>query len=103
MKDDELVTVYTVTNPTQAELVRMALESEGIDAHLDGEGQGGGGLVGIFDTHVVVRAADAERARAIIAFHESPEDDLPEDDPFPEDLAEDADAEGVELDPDEEA
>jgi hypothetical protein len=98
MSKDDLVTVYTVKDPTQAELVRMALEAEGITAHLDGEGQGGGGLVGIFDTHVVVRAGDADRAREIIAFHESSEDDLEEDDPFPEDLPEDEDAEGIEID-----
>ena len=65
MSNEDLVTVYTVKDPTQAELIRMALEGEGIAAHLDGEGQGGGGLIGIFDTHVVVRASDAERARAM--------------------------------------
>ena len=101
MSSDELVTVYTVKNPVQAELVRIALENEGISCHLDGEGQGGGGLVGVFDMHVVVRAADAERAREVIAFHESGDDDLSEEDDFPENQPEDDDSEGVEL-PDEE-
>ena len=67
MDQEELVTVYTVKNPTQAEIIRVALENEGIQCYLEGEGQAG--LTGIFDIEVMVKADDAGRARALIESH----------------------------------
>jgi len=43
MEPEDLVPVYTVSNPTEAELVRSALESVGITCQIGGEGQGGFG------------------------------------------------------------
>ena len=41
MDADEPVTVYTVNNPYEAEVIKMALQGEGISCQLDGEGQAG--------------------------------------------------------------
>jgi hypothetical protein len=65
---DELVRVYTVKNANQAEIVKNFLESEGIFCGIEGEGQVG--LAGILDIKLLVRAADADRARELIAQHE---------------------------------
>ena len=73
MSDEELVPVYTVKSPSQAEIIRNTLESEGIFCRLDGEGQAG--LAGIMDISVVVAATDAERARAILQMHEPLDED----------------------------
>jgi hypothetical protein len=68
MQYDDLVSVYTVKNPTEAEVIRVALEGQGIACHLAGEGQAG--LTGIIDIDVMVRAADEDRARAILESYE---------------------------------
>jgi hypothetical protein len=68
MNTDALVTVFTLKNPAQAEILRLALQEEGIACFLEGENQAG--LTGIFDIDVQVRAADAERARELIKAHE---------------------------------
>lgn len=65
---DELVTIYTAREPTLAELVRSELEAEGIRSEVSGENQGG--LAGVLRIEVLVRAQDAERARAFIQSHE---------------------------------
>lgn len=65
MDADEPVQVYTVNNPLVAELIRNALQAEGIECELSGESQGG--FAGVLDEiQIMTRAADAERARAII-------------------------------------
>ncbi len=65
MEADEPVTVYTVNNPNEAEVIKMALQGEGIPCRLDGEGQAG--LSDILEIGVLVRAKDADRARKILA------------------------------------
>jgi hypothetical protein len=64
MDSEEPVSVYTVTDPTQAELIRNALQEEGIVCEISGETQGG--FTGVFSIDVMVRAIDADRARHII-------------------------------------
>ncbi|MCH5378030.1 MAG: DUF2007 domain-containing protein [Planctomycetes bacterium] len=64
MADDRVVCVHTVTDPTTAEVIRGALENEGIRCELGGKGQGG--YTGLWEIEILVRAADAERAREII-------------------------------------
>ena len=81
MKDEELVSVYSVKNPHHGEIIRNALESEGIFCRLDGDSQAG--LAGIMDIDVLVPAADAERARTILEMHEplpSDESDMDSED-----------------------
>lgn len=60
MKDDELQIVFTTTHPAEAEMVRMALESEGIVAFVDGANQAG--FTGMLDIQVSVAQKDAARA-----------------------------------------
>ncbi len=65
---DELVRACTLTDATKAEILRNALEDEGIDCMIDGENQAG--LTGVLDIHLLVRADDLERARAFLEEHE---------------------------------
>ena len=64
MEAAEPVTVYTVNNPYEAEVVKAVLQGEGISCQLDGEGQAG--LSDILEIGVLVRARDADRAQKII-------------------------------------
>jgi hypothetical protein len=69
MKADEPVTVYTLNDPYEAEVVRTALRSQGIPCELDGTHQAG--LSEVLEIGVLVRARDADRARKFIRRHES--------------------------------
>ena len=64
MDADELITVYTVYDPAEADVIRNALEMEGIRCVLDNEHQAG--LTGVFQIAVQVRAIDADKARRLI-------------------------------------
>jgi hypothetical protein len=68
LSPDEPVTVYTLNDFFQAEIIKNALQSEGIHCELDGAGQAG--LTEILTIGVVVRARDADHARKIIEKHE---------------------------------
>ena len=68
MDADEPVTVYTLNDPFQAEVIKTGLRSKGIFCELDGERQAG--LSEILEIGVLVRAEDADRARQIIRRHE---------------------------------
>ncbi len=68
MNADELVTIYTLTDPGQADIVKAALESDGIRCELGGDGQAG--FTGLWEIDVLVRATDADQARKIIQSHE---------------------------------
>jgi hypothetical protein len=94
MDPAEQVAVFIARDPVQAELVKNALEDEGIKAAIQGEGQGG--LTGVLEVRVLVRVVDEARAREVIAFHEGPEDDLDESDG----LSDEPDLEGIEIDED---
>jgi Putative prokaryotic signal transducing protein len=65
MDSQEPIEVYTVNDPTLAELIRNALHEEGIVCEIGGEGQAG--FSGVFDIQILTKASDAERARGIIA------------------------------------
>jgi hypothetical protein len=65
---NELVTVYTLKEPSKAEIIKNALCGEGIPCELDGEGQAG--LSEILEIGVLVRAQDADLARRFIEQHE---------------------------------
>jgi hypothetical protein len=68
LEADDPVTVYTLNDPCQAEIIKAALRSEGISCELDGERQAG--LSDILEIGVLVRARDADRARKLIRRHE---------------------------------
>lgn len=69
MDPHELISVNTCTNATEAEVIRAALEAEGIPCQIEGEGQAG--LAGILKMRLLVRAADADQARDFIERHEA--------------------------------
>jgi hypothetical protein len=70
MDVNDLVTVYTMSNPMKAEMVKNLLESEGIRCFLDGINQAAEpGLIGL-EIDVQVPAADADRARKLILANE---------------------------------
>lgn len=64
-----LISIYTTKNPGEAEVVRLALEENGILAAIQGGVQAG--LTGALDIDVMVRAEDIVRAREFIAQHQS--------------------------------
>jgi hypothetical protein len=77
MSIHDLVTVYTVSNAIEAEIIKNALIDEGIHCEIEGENQAGeAGLTGI-EIKLQVPAPDAVRAKAFIADHESLADDEP--------------------------
>jgi hypothetical protein len=69
MDVEELVTVYSLKDPNKAEIIKMALQNEGITCFLDGENQAG--LTGVLEIGVMVRSWDADRALRVIKSHES--------------------------------
>ncbi len=68
MEPNALVTVYTLTDANRAEIIKGALQAEGIHCQLGGEGQAG--FTGLWDIEVMVRAEDADQAEKIIQSHE---------------------------------
>lgn len=61
---DELAIVYTTTHTADAEVVRLALEEEGLAAFIDGAQQAG--FSGVMDVHVRVARPDVEQALRVI-------------------------------------
>lgn len=59
--DQDLVTVYSVNNAPEAELVRAALEAEGIRCVIGGEGQAG--LAGVLSIDILVPEDSVAKAR----------------------------------------
>jgi hypothetical protein len=65
----ELVRLTIVANPTEAEVVRSLLETEGIEALVKQTNYGAGTMDGYSggEQEILVRATDLEAARALIA------------------------------------
>lgn len=63
--NDELAVVYSTTHPADAEMVKLSLEHEGIQAFVEGENQGG--LTGVLTVRVCVSQDDAARAEELVA------------------------------------
>lgn len=61
----ELVRVYSVQEPTLAELLRQELNAQGIRCEVSGENQAG--LTGVLNIDLLVQATDTERARELLA------------------------------------
>jgi hypothetical protein len=64
MDRQDLVSVWTVNTPTEAEIARAALESAGISCEISGETQAG--LAGVLAINILTRAEDAEEARKFL-------------------------------------
>jgi hypothetical protein len=67
MEQDDLVSVFTLNDPGKADIIKNALEAEGIRCELGGEHQAG--FTGLFEIDVLVREADADRALKLIESH----------------------------------
>ncbi|NQV25881.1 MAG: DUF2007 domain-containing protein [Rhodopirellula sp.] len=61
----QLVEVYSVTDPNVAEIIKAALQREGITCWIEGENQAG--LAGVLSITLLTRAKDADHAHRIIA------------------------------------
>jgi hypothetical protein len=61
---NEVDVVYTTNDVYEAEIIRNQLQDAGIKCELDGASQGG--FTEIVETKLLVRAADAVRARELI-------------------------------------
>jgi hypothetical protein len=71
MESHDLVTIYTLANPVTAEIIKNALQSEGIRCFLDGINQAAEpGLIGL-EIKVLVAPSDADRARKLVESHDA--------------------------------
>ena len=71
MDSRDLVTVYTLTDPVRAEVIRGALQAEGIHCFLDGLNAAESTGISAFEIKVQVPAGDADRAGRFIKSHEA--------------------------------
>ena len=70
MEAQNFVTVYTVANAVEAEIIKNALLDEEVACTIEGENQAGeSGLMGL-EIKLQVPAEQAERARAFLVQHE---------------------------------
>ena len=69
MDPQDPVEVYATLSPSEAEIIRVMLDGEGIGAEVAGDAQGGfpGALP---EVSVLVPAQDADRARDLIRQHQ---------------------------------
>ncbi|MDG2186478.1 MAG: DUF2007 domain-containing protein [Mariniblastus sp.] len=65
--DQKIVSIYTLSDPYEAELIKNTLEDHDIRCSLDGETQGG--FVGVVNIGILVKESDAERAVELIRKH----------------------------------
>ena len=65
--ETHLVSVYAVTDPVKAELIRNMLIENGVNCELGGEQQAG--FTGTLAVEIIVCESDAARARALIQEH----------------------------------
>lgn len=73
MDANELVTVYTVNDATEAEIIKNFLNAEGIACQIGGEGQAG--LTGVIEISILVKALDADKAEKLIRSRERTTED----------------------------
>ena len=68
MQQEDLVTVYTANNPVHAEIIKNALEAEGIGAFVEGELQAAEPGLDAIPIHIQVSRNEAKRARRFSRF-----------------------------------
>lgn len=68
---EELVVVYTVTDPIEAEIIRNTLEAAGIRCFLDGMNQAELTALPTMQIKVNVAPEDVNESREILAEHEA--------------------------------
>ena len=65
--DTKLITVHTVNDSVQAEMIKNMLADHEIPAEIGGEHQAG--FTGTLPVEIIVREPDAEKAREFIKIH----------------------------------
>ena len=65
--EEKLEAVYTLNDPTDAELIKNLLTDHDIPCSLDGEHQAG--FTGVFTIGVLVLESDVDRAKAVLSRH----------------------------------
>ena len=65
--EEKLITVYTLNDPTQAELIKNLLNGHGIPCSLDGEHQAG--FAGCMSIKVLVSEGDVDQAKEALERH----------------------------------
>jgi hypothetical protein len=82
--ENQLVTIKKLKDPVKAEMVKGALEEQGVQCLLDGAGQAG--LSGLLNIRIQVLESDRERAEALLAeFTDLSDNADPSDDDDPSD------------------
>lgn len=66
----DLVAVYSLADANKAEVIKNALEAEGIRCFLDGAKTAGQMGIAAFEVRLLVPAEHADRARKLIESHE---------------------------------
>jgi len=66
---DDLLEVYSTSDANEAEVLRIALEDEGVECEIDGRSQGGFAGIGVMEVKLLVRASEFDRARAYLEKH----------------------------------
>ena len=64
---ERLITVYTLKDPNEAELIKNLLRDHDIACSLDGEHQAG--FTGVFSIGVLVCEEDEKRAKEVLKLH----------------------------------
>ena len=70
MERKELISVYTVSSPTAAEIIKNFLHGEGIRAFIENEDQAALQGLTAMAIRILVPAEHADRARKLIQEHE---------------------------------
>jgi len=68
MEREDHVVVYTLNDELQAEIIKNALNAEGIACEIEGGHQAA--LTGVLEIRILVKLEDEDRARKLIASHE---------------------------------
>ncbi len=71
VKEKDLVTVFTLDNPVKAEIIKNALQADGIRCFLDGANQAAEAGLMALQIQVQVSAENVSRATKIIESHEA--------------------------------
>ena len=66
---DELLPVYSTSDPNEAEIIRNALQGEGIRCEITGENQAGLTGLSTMNIELMVRAEDFDRAKKYLQEH----------------------------------
>ena len=69
-KPDDLMSVYSAKNASEAEILRNALHSEGIKCEISGENQAGLAGIDSLEIQLLVRSEDFDRAHTFLERHQ---------------------------------